>query len=127
MKAIVQDVYGPPDVLELREIDRPTAGEGQVLIEVKAASLNIYDMHMTTGRPYMARAVAGWLAPKNKIPGADVAGVVAEIGPGVSRFSVGDEIFGAHSPSTPSLRRSRWRTSPHLSASNSLPPCPLPV
>lgn len=94
MKAIVQDVYGPPDVLELREVDRPTAGEGQVLIEVKSAALNIYDMHMTTGKPYMARAVAGWRAPKNKIPGADVAGVVVAVGPGVSRFSVGDEVFG---------------------------------
>lgn len=94
MKAIVQDRYGPPDVLELREIERPVPGEGQVLIHVEAAALNIYDMHMTTGKPYMARAVAGWRAPKNEVPGADVSGVVEEVGPGVTRFAPGDEVFG---------------------------------
>lgn len=94
MKAIVQDKYGSADFLELRDVDPPVPGEGQVLIQVKAASLNIYDMHMTTGKPYMARAVAGWKVPKNKVPGADVAGVVEAVGPGVTRFQPGDEVFG---------------------------------
>lgn len=94
MRAVVQDRYGLPEVLHVREIDTPKPGEGQVLIRVKAASLNIYDWHMTTGTPYMARTMAGFTKPKNPIAGADVAGVVVEVGPGVSAFAVGDEVFG---------------------------------
>jgi NADPH:quinone reductase-like Zn-dependent oxidoreductase len=94
MKAIVQDRYGTPEVLELREVGLPEPGEGEVMIRVRAASLNVYDTHMTTGMPYLARVVAGWGKPKNGIPGADVAGVVEEVGAGVSRFRPGDEVFG---------------------------------
>lgn len=94
MRAFVQDRYGRSDVLQLREIATPTPGDDQVLIRVKAASVNIYDHHMTTGTPYMARAVAGLLKPKNPIPGADLAGVVVAVGAGVSGLTVGDEVFG---------------------------------
>lgn len=94
MRAIVQDRYGPPDVLHLREVDTPTPGDDQVLIQVAASSLNIYDWHMTTGTPYMARAVAGLTKPKHAIPGADLAGVVVRVGKDVSGFQVGDEVFG---------------------------------
>ena len=65
-----------------------------VLIRVVASSLNAYDWHMTTGTPYMARAVAGLTRPKHTIPGADVAGIVARVGRNVSGFEVGDEVFG---------------------------------
>ena len=94
MRAIVQDTYGRPDVLELKGVDTPTPDDDQVLIRVVASSLNVYDWHMTTGTPYMARAVAGLTKPKHPIPGADVAGVVVRIGKNVSGFRVGDEVFG---------------------------------
>ncbi len=94
MNAIVQDRYGRPDVLEHREVAMPTPGPDQVLIRVKAASLNIYDWHMTTGTPYLARAVAGLRRPKHPIPGADAAGVVESVGAQVTRFKPGDEVFG---------------------------------
>lgn len=94
MRAIVQDRYGGPDVLELREVATPIPGDGQVLIRVKAASLNIYDHHLTTGTPYLVRSMAGWVKPKNPIPGVDVAGVVAAVGGNVTGLAVGDEVFG---------------------------------
>ena len=95
MRAIVQDVYGLPDVLELHDVDIPTPDDDQVLIKVVASSLNIYDWHMTTGTPYdMARAVAGLTKPKHPVPGADVAGVVVSVGKDVSDIAVGDEVFG---------------------------------
>ncbi len=94
MSAIVQEKYGPPDVMELRRVEVPIPDADQVLIRVVAASLNIYDWHMTTGMPYMARAAAGLTKPKSSIPGADVAGVVEDVGSDVTRFRVGDEIYG---------------------------------
>ena len=94
MTAIVQDRYGTPDVLKLREVPIPEPTEDRVLIEIKAAALNMYDSHMTTGKPYLARLVAGFRRPKRPIPGADVAGVVVAVGPDVTRFEPGDEVFG---------------------------------
>jgi NADPH:quinone reductase-like Zn-dependent oxidoreductase len=94
IRAIVQDRYGQSDVLQLREVVIPTPGEDQVLIQVKAASLNIYDHHMTTGTPYLARSVGGWGKPRNPIPGADLAGVVVAVGANVTGLSVGDQVFG---------------------------------
>jgi NADPH:quinone reductase-like Zn-dependent oxidoreductase len=94
MKAIVQDRYGKPDVLELREVATPEPAADQVLIRVRASSLNMYDWHMTSGTPYMARAQAGLRVPKDPIPGADVAGVVEAVGADVTGFAPGDEVFG---------------------------------
>lgn len=94
MRAIVQDRYGSPDVLELRDVALPAPGEGQVLIRVEAASLNMYDSHMTTGMPFMARTVAGLTKPKRPVPGADVAGTVVAVGGGVTRLVPGDDVFG---------------------------------
>ena len=94
MQAITQDRYGTPEVLRLRDIPVPAPGDGEVLLRVRAASLNMYDWHMTTGTPLMARTVAGLRRPKATVPGADVAGVVEAVGPGVSRFHVGDEVMG---------------------------------
>ncbi|HUG09298.1 MAG TPA: NAD(P)-dependent alcohol dehydrogenase [Acidimicrobiia bacterium] len=93
MKAIVQDRYGLPDVLELREVDRPEPARDEVCVEVRAASLNMYDWHMTTGYPFLARLVAGLRAPEHPIPGADVAGTVVAVGAEVTRFRPGDEVF----------------------------------
>lgn len=95
MKAIVQEKFGNPEVLDLREVDRPVLDdEERVLVRVRAASLNMYDWHMTTGTPYLARAVVGWRSPKHPIPGADLAGVVEVVGSKVTRFEPGDEVFG---------------------------------
>ncbi|HEY7858575.1 MAG TPA: NAD(P)-dependent alcohol dehydrogenase [Candidatus Nanopelagicales bacterium] len=94
MKAIVQETYGSADVLELRDIDQPTAGAGEVLLRVRAAGISRGDVHLMTGEPYLLRASFGVRRPKNGVPGQDVAGTVVAIGPGVTRFSVGAEVFG---------------------------------
>lgn len=96
MKAIVQDGYGlPDDVLRLRQIDRPVAGDDEVLVRVHAASVHPDVWHMVTGRPYVLRLMgAGLVKPKNPVPGTDVAGVVESVGKDVVRFGPGDEIFG---------------------------------
>ncbi|MDH5420418.1 MAG: NAD(P)-dependent alcohol dehydrogenase [Acidimicrobiia bacterium] len=94
MKAIVQDRYGLPDVLALRDVEVPVPTDDQLLIRVIAASLNIYDWHMITATPFLVRAIAGFAKPKHPIPGADVAGVVEQVGANITRFKVGDEVFG---------------------------------
>ncbi len=95
MKAIVQDTYGPTDVLELRDIDRPRPAAGEVLVEVRAAGVDRGVWHLMTGLPYPIRfAGYGVRAPKTGVPGMDVAGVVAEVGSGVTGFEPGDEVFG---------------------------------
>jgi NADPH:quinone reductase-like Zn-dependent oxidoreductase len=93
MKAIVRDRYGPPDILELREVNPPEPGEGEVLVHVRAASVNPYDWHFLRGEPYFMRAQAGLRNPKMAVLGADIAGVVEEVGPNVSGYGPGDEVF----------------------------------
>lgn len=98
MKAVVQDRYGAPDVLEFRAVDTPVAGDDEVLVEVRAASVNAYDWHIMRGDPYlfrlMAPAIAGLRGPKHKIRGRDFAGRVAAVGGNVTRFRPGDEVYG---------------------------------
>ena len=94
MKAIVIDRYGTPDVLRLEEVDRPVPGEGQVLVRVRASSVNPYDWHFLTGLPKLFRPVFGLRRPKYRILGADLAGQVEAVGPGVTRFVPGDEVYG---------------------------------
>ncbi len=95
MKAIVQDIYGSPDVLELRDIDQPMVEDDEVLVRVHAASVHIGDWHVMTGLPYMLRIVGfGLLVPKVHIRGIDVAGKVKAVGKNVKQFQAGDEVFG---------------------------------
>ena len=94
MKAIVQDTYGSAEVLRLDDIARPTAGDGEVLIRVQAAGISRGTVHLMTGEPYLLRLGFGIRKPKNRVPGQDVAGTVVATGPGVTRFSIGDEVFG---------------------------------
>lgn len=96
MRAIVQDRYGPADeVLHLREVDTPAVGDGEVLVRVRAASVHPDVWHTVTGRPYVLRLMgAGLRRPAEPIPGTDLAGQVEAVGPGVTRFRVGDEVFG---------------------------------
>jgi NADPH:quinone reductase-like Zn-dependent oxidoreductase len=99
MKAIVQDRYGSPDVLRLREVDRPTPGDNEVLVRVHAASVNARDWHLMRGDPYLARlmpGVGGLRAPAARIRGTDFAGVVEAVGAAVTRLRPGDEVYGEH-------------------------------
>jgi NADPH:quinone reductase-like Zn-dependent oxidoreductase len=94
MKAIVQDKFGPPDVLELREVDEPQVGDGDVLVRVHAASVNPADWYAMAGIPYVARTQMGLRKPKSNRLGVDLAGVVVAVGGNVTRFKPGDEVFG---------------------------------
>ena len=94
MRAIVQDTYGPADVLELREIERPEVGENDVLVRVRAAGSGPDVWHIMTGQPYMARAALGFRRPKVRVRGWDVAGTVQAVGASVTDFGPGDEVMG---------------------------------
>lgn len=95
MQAIVQERYGQPTkVLRLREVDRPTPAVDEVLIQVHASSVAPADWIKVTGRPYIVRPLFGLFSPRNKIPGSDVAGRVEAVGPSVTRFRPGDEVYG---------------------------------
>jgi NADPH:quinone reductase-like Zn-dependent oxidoreductase len=94
MKAIVQDRYGPPDVLALRDVDQPIPAGNEVLVRVRAASVNARDWHLMRGDPYVARPSFGLRRPRVKIRGTDFAGRVEAVGPDVQRFRPGDEVFG---------------------------------
>ncbi|WP_145071026.1 NAD(P)-dependent alcohol dehydrogenase [Engelhardtia mirabilis] len=95
MRAVVQDRYGAAEVLELREIERPTAREGEVLVRVRAAGLDRGVWHLMAGLPYLVRLGFGLRRPKNPVPGMDLAGVVEAVGAGVTGLAPGDEVFGA--------------------------------
>jgi len=96
MKAIVQERFGPPDVLRLTDADVPKAGPGEVVIRVHAAALNPYDWHMLRGDPRIARLIGatGLTRPKDRVAGIDAAGRVEATGPGVRGLRPGDEVLG---------------------------------
>jgi NADPH:quinone reductase-like Zn-dependent oxidoreductase len=93
MQAAVRDRYGPPDVVELREVDRPSPSEDEILVRVHAASVNRADLDGLTPRPSFVRLFIGLRAPRNHRVGIDVAGVVESVGASVTRFRRGDEVF----------------------------------
>jgi NADPH:quinone reductase-like Zn-dependent oxidoreductase len=95
MKAIVQNAYGSPDVLTLAEVAKPTLKDNEVRVRVKAVSLNAGDVYMMRGNPWLTRLMAGFPRPKNYIIGWDMAGVVEAVGPQVTSFRPGDEMFTA--------------------------------
>ncbi len=107
MKAIVQDTYGSPDVLELRDIDKPVVGDDDVLVRVHAASVSIGDWHIMTGLPYLIRMGSGLRGPKARVRGQDVAGRVEAVGKDVTRFQPGDEVFGTCDGSFAEYARAR--------------------
>ena len=94
MKAIVQDKYGSPDVLELREIDRPAIKGDEVLVRVRAAAVNPADWAALRGVPYVTRLAFGLRRPRSGVRGSDVAGTVEAVGENVARLKIGDEVFG---------------------------------
>jgi len=95
MKAVVYTEYGPPDVLKIDEVEKPTPQDKQVLIKVHAASINAGDYRVRTGQPLVLRPMmGGLLKPKNPRVGSDVAGRVEAVGESVNQFRPGDEVFG---------------------------------
>ena len=92
MRALVYDRYGPPETLRLEQLPQPQPGPGEVLVRVEAASLNSWDWDLMVGTA-MGR-VNGPFGPPRRILGADIAGTVAALGPGVSGFTPGDRVFG---------------------------------
>ncbi|MBI1280562.1 MAG: zinc-binding dehydrogenase [Anaerolineaceae bacterium] len=94
MKAIIYTEYGSPDVIQFKEVEKPTPKDDQVLIKVHAASVNAGDWHYLRGTPWLFRLSSGLLKPKNIFLGADVAGRVEAVGKNVTQFRPGDEVFG---------------------------------
>ncbi len=93
VKAIVQVAYGLPRALELREVEIPRIGDGQILVKVHAASVNALDFHIARGMPYLTR-MDGLRAPRDNIRGVDLSGRVEAVGKDVAGFNTGDEVFG---------------------------------
>jgi NADPH:quinone reductase-like Zn-dependent oxidoreductase len=107
MQAVVQAGYGSADVLSVKEIGRPVIGADEVLVRVRAAGLDRGTWHLMAGKPYLIRLVSGLRAPRNPVPGLDVAGQVAAVGAKVTRFKVGDEVFGISKGSFAEYARAR--------------------
>ena len=95
MRAVVQDAYGSTEVLRVSRVEVPVIADDEVLIRVHAAGVDRGTWHLMTGRPYLMRVIGfGFRRPKNRVPGLDVAGTVEAIGAKVTRFAVGDQVFG---------------------------------
>ena len=94
MRAAVRDNFGPPEVVEIREIEKPAPADDEVLVHVRAASVNMADWYDLTGTPYVGRAQMGLRKPKSERLGVDYAGVVEGVGRNVTQFRPGDEVFG---------------------------------
>jgi NADPH:quinone reductase-like Zn-dependent oxidoreductase len=94
MRAVVQDTYGSADVLRLARIAPPEVADKEVLVRVRAASLDRGTWHLMSGRPYLLRLGFGLRRPKNPVPGRSLAGTVVEVGSAVTRFAAGDEVYG---------------------------------
>src|SRR2546428_9097438 len=113
MKAIVQDTYGSPDVLQLREIDKPVVGDDEVLVRVHAAGVDQGVWHLMAGLPYLIRIAGfGLRAPKNPVRGYDVAGRVGAVGENGTRVQPGDQVVRTCPGSLPEDRSAH----PHLLA-----------
>ncbi|MEH7749289.1 NAD(P)-dependent alcohol dehydrogenase [Neobacillus drentensis] len=94
MKAIVTKKYGPPDVLELAEVEKPIPNDDQVLVKIHASSVNFGNLVLLKGEPFLARFAFGLRKPKYPIPGGDIAGRVEAVGKNVTKFQPGDDVFG---------------------------------
>ncbi|WP_030772536.1 MULTISPECIES: NAD(P)-dependent alcohol dehydrogenase [unclassified Streptomyces] len=110
MKAMVQDSYGPPEVLRMEDMERPVPRRGEVLVRVHAAGVDQGVWHLMAGMPYAVRAVSGLRRPRTRVRGMDVAGVVEAVGPDVTRFRPGDEVYGNCSGSFAEYARAKEGT-----------------
>lgn len=93
MKAVISSVYGSPEVLELKEVEKPVPKDNQVLVKIHASSVNFGNLALLRGKPFLVRFAFGFSKPKYRIPGGDMAGRVEAVGPNVKRFQPGDEVF----------------------------------
>ena len=93
MKAFIYEKYGPPEMLQMAEVEKPAPDAGEVLVKVMGISVNPADWHSMRGKPLFSRATLGLLAPKQRILGVDIAGHVETVGGGVTRFKPGDEVY----------------------------------
>jgi NADPH:quinone reductase-like Zn-dependent oxidoreductase len=110
MKAIVYEKYGPPEVLQLKEVEKPTPKDNEVLIKVHAASVNYADWAFVRGKPFLVRLMgAELLKPKNKVLGIDVAGRIEAVGANVTQFQV--DVWPSSAPVW-AAGRQRWRAAP---------------
>ena len=94
MKAIVCTKYGSPGVLQLKEVEKPIPKDNEVLVKIRAAAVNPLDWHFMRAKPFVMRFISGFLMPRNKILGADIAGQVEAVGKSVKQFQAGDEVYG---------------------------------
>jgi NADPH:quinone reductase-like Zn-dependent oxidoreductase len=94
MKAIVYTEYGSPDVLHLKDVEKPVPADDEVLVKVQAVSVNAADLHLLRADPFLIRLSSGFLTPKHTILGSDIAGRVEAVGSNVTQFKPGDEVFG---------------------------------
>jgi len=95
VKAVVHDRYGPPEVLRVDEVERPTPGDDEVLVKIRATSVTRADAHLRAGTPFVQRFMSGLRRPKRRILGHELSGEVVEVGSSVTEFEVGDRVFGA--------------------------------
>jgi NADPH:quinone reductase-like Zn-dependent oxidoreductase len=107
MRAISQDRYGPPEILELREVPEPAIGDDDVLVRVVAAGVDAGVWHLLTGRPSAVRLALGLRRPRDTVRGSDLAGVVERVGAHVTRLRPGDEVFGSGDGSFAEFARAR--------------------
>jgi NADPH:quinone reductase-like Zn-dependent oxidoreductase len=94
MKAMVATGYGSPDVLQLKEVQRPEPKSGEILVRVMTTAATTSDAMIRSGKQYLARLVTGLIKPKQPIPGTGFAGVVEGVGEGVENYQIGDRVFG---------------------------------
>lgn len=94
MKAIVLTKYGQSDVLQLQEVEQPTPSDDEVLVKVRATSVNDWDWCLMRGKPFYIRLLCGFFKPKIKIPGAEIAGIVETVGKNITKFQPGDAVYG---------------------------------
>jgi NADPH:quinone reductase-like Zn-dependent oxidoreductase len=94
MKAVIYEKYGSPEVLELREIDKPSVVDDEILVKIHAASIQQTDIRFRTGTPFLARVLAGLLKPKNQILGCDYSGIIEATGKNINEYNVGDDVYG---------------------------------
>ena len=98
MRAVVQDRYGPPDVLRIEDVDQPVPKSDEVLIRVRASTVSQTDTHVRAAHPFFWRLIGGFQRPRWRTLGVDLAGEVEAVGSAVTELHVGDAVFGSPSP-----------------------------